>query len=422
MKEVKKSNIILEKPNAKEVKYEELIILIIIFINTNIKKVNNSSNIKKKGAYLNYAKNDMINAIKEIRIEIGHEDIDIHINNIIWENKNIWIITPDRSNKSAIIGKGGWVVGKLREKMGFNQVHVEAESDCMIKRFKMELAFERINEVLAKIYNSDTYNGLAKPLENLESLLEKRMTNIYNFSFIGYINEIKDSNNNGETNNGIINDTNNYNVKTIVALSGGVDSSYSLIVSKYLGFNPIAITVDPGTIVLPKHLKLNIENLCSKLNVEHHYIGLDYTDIINNSLAGNYHPCGRCSKEIDNALLTYAIENKANFIIFGDMLTTGYQSIVEISNNNNINNESNNNKIMKINLPAFLAIGKLEIKELTKEFGVKKVPGFGCPLLHEVQKKHPHMRKFSIQRVLRETRSGALELGEALDLIWSFVK
>ncbi|MGL6298195.1 MAG: ATPase, partial [Methanobacteriaceae archaeon] len=223
---------------------------------------------------MNYTKNDIINAIKEIRIEIGHEDIDIHISNIIWENNNIWIITPDRSDKSAIIGKGGWVVGKLREKMGFNQVHVEAESDFMIKRFKMELAFERVNEVLAKIYNSNTDNGLAKPLENLEALLEKRMTNIYNFSFINYINYINEINdiknkNNGETNNRIIND--NKDVKTIVALSGGVDSSYSLIVAKYLGFNPIAITVDPGTIVLPKHLKYNIENLCSKLNVEHHY-------------------------------------------------------------------------------------------------------------------------------------------------------
>jgi len=42
--------------------------------------------------------------------------------------------------------------------------------------------------------------------------------------------------------------------------------------------------------------------------------------------------------------------------------------------------------------------------------------------LYEVHRKFPHMKKFSIQRILRETRSGALEPGEALDLIWSFYK
>lgn len=424
---------------------------------------------------MDYSKDDIIKAIKEIRIEIGHEDIDINISKLIFDENNnnndsninkrrrrntnninvddtntnnIWIITSDRSDKSSIIGKGGWVVGKLREKLGFNQVHVEAESDFMVKRFKMDLAFERISKVLARIYNTNNnnidgnngnninnkYKNIARPLENLEALLEERMTNIYNFSFNNYINDNynenrynyyynncsyknnNDTNNNKYSNNDVKNDNNGEEeVKTILALSGGVDSSYSLIIAKYLGFNPIAITVDPGTIVLPKHLKYNIENLCSKLNVEHHYIKLDYTDIINNSLAGKYHPCGRCSKEIDNAIHNYASENKANFIIFGDMLSTGYQSIVEID-------DKNNSKIMKINLPAFLSVGKLEIKELTKEFGVKKVPGFGCPLLNEVQKKHPYMRKFSIQRVLRETRAGALEPGEALDLIWSFVK
>ena len=30
------------------------------------------------------------------------------------------------------------------------------------------------------------------------------------------------------------------------------------------------------------------------------------------------------------------------------------------------------------------------------------------------------MKRYSIQRILRETRSGVLEPGEALDLIWSF--
>ena len=43
-------------------------------------------------------------------------------------------------------------------------------------------------------------------------------------------------------------------------------------------------------------------------------------------------------------------------------------------------------------------------------------------VLYEVHKKFPHMKKYSIQRILRETRAGALEVGEALDLIWSFYR
>ncbi len=38
-------------------------------------------------------------------------------------------------------------------------------------------------------------------------------------------------------------------------------------------------------------------------------------------------------------------------------------------------------------------------------------------LIGEVHKKHPHMRRYSIQRVLRETRAGILEPGEGLDQI-----
>lgn len=48
---------------------------------------------------------------------------------------------------------------------------------------------------------------------------------------------------------------------------------------------------------------------------------------------------------------------------------------------------------------------------------MKKIKGYGCPLVVQVHKKYPQYRSFSIQRVLRETRAGILEPGEALDLI-----
>ena len=107
----------------------------------------------------------------------------------------------------------------------------------------------------------------------------------------------------------------------------------------------------------------------------------------------------------------YAKDNEIPIIIFGDMLATGSQCI-------NLQEDS----LYRLNLPASLSVGKQEIKSLIKNYNLNTFKGFGCPLLYEVHRKFPYMKKFSIQRILRETRSGALEPGEALDLIWSFYK
>ena len=72
---------------------------------------------------------------------------------------------------------------------------------------------------------------------------------------------------------------------------------------------------------------------------------------------------------------------------------------------------------MRINLPALFRMEKTEIKNVIINYDVKKIKGYGCPLIVEVHKNHPQYRSFSIQRVLRETRAGILEPGEALDLI-----
>ena len=93
------------------------------------------------------------------------------------------------------------------------------------------------------------------------------------------------------------------------------------------------------------------------------------------------------------------------------MLATGSQCI-------NMQDDS----LYRLNPPASLSVGKQEIKSLIKTCNLKEFKGFGCPLLYEVHRKFPYMKKFSIQRILRETRSGALEPGEALDLIWSFYR
>ena len=282
-----------------------------------------------------YTKEFILDEVNHIREEIGHDKVNISIEEIYFENDEMWIITEDRPDKSA--------------------------------------------------------------LRNLEMTIDYKLANIYSFNFDNFFEDHSFDE--------------SENVEAVVALSGGVDSSFSLILAKKLGFNPVAVTVDPGTIILPKQFKENIKLVTETLGVAHEYIETDYSDVISESFTGKIHPCGRCSKNTGELVKRYAKDNEIPIIIFGDMLATGSQCI-------NMQDDS----LYRLNLPASLSVGKQEIKSLIKNYDLKTFKGFGCPLLYEVHKKFPHMKKFSIQRILRETRSSALEPGEALDLIWSFYR
>lgn len=372
--------------------------------------------IGEKMAYDTKALLDHINGIRK---EIGHEEVNIDIKDVLYDEdvNEMWIITNDRPDKSAIIGKGGWVVGRLREELQINSIHVESYSDFLQKEYRMELSLNKLNSF---VKDNELDYGVFLALNNLIDILKIKLENLYSFNFYKYFKDLDES---------------PYDYfeaekpTAIVALSGGTDSSFSLILAKRLGFNPIAVTVDPGTIVLPKQFRHNIDKLAKELDVPHEYIEVDYGEIIEESFTGRFHPCGRCSKVIEDTVNKYAIQHDIPIVIFGDMLATGSQCINELICNFDENNENNmgdvdeeieNNKIIRLNLPASLSVSKLENKSLTSHYNLNKFKGFGCPLLYEVHKKFPHMKRYSIQRILRETRSGVLEPGEALDLIWSF--
>lgn len=336
---------------------------------------------------MKFEKDDVINRICRIREEIGHQNVTPHIKDIIFyeNNDTMLIITSDRPEKSVVIGKGGWVVGKLKEELNINSIHVEAYPDILLREYKMKLTMDKLKNILKTVKLPDLL-----PLENLCLLLSQRLENMDDFDII--LNEFKNVKE-SSTN------------QAVVALSGGVDSSFSLIIAKLMGFNPIAVTVNPGNIILPKYFRNNVESLSEKLDVKHVYIHVEMDDIIKDSLEGRFHPCGRCSKVIKGVVLDYTKEKKIPFLIYGDLLSTGAQSILI------------DHDIVKINLPAMLSVTKGEIKNIASKYDIFKKGGYGCPLLNEVHKKYPHMRKYSIQRVLRETRAGILEPGEALEMI-----
>ena len=376
-----------------------------------------------------YDKIALLNHINRIRKEIGHEEVDIDIKEVLFDRDTyeMWIITNDRPDKSAIIGKGGWVVGRLREELSVKSIHVESYSDFLQKEYKMNLSLNRLNSFVNNDDKDKLDYGVFLALNNLIDILKIKLDNLYSFDFHTYFKQLDES------------PYGYFEAEkpvAVVALSGGTDSSFSLILAKKLGFNPIAVTVDPGTIVLPKQFKQNIDKLVNDLEVPHEYIEVDYSDLIEESFTGRFHPCGRCSKIIEDTVYKYAIDNDVPIVIFGDMLATGSQCINEQICNFDENKKQigetcenelddvdegvNNHKIIRLNLPASLAVSKLENKSLTSHYNLIKFKGFGCPFLYEVHKKFPHMKKYSIQRILRETRSGVLEPGEALDLIWSF--
>lgn len=375
-----------------------------------------------------YDKVALLNHINRIRKEIGHEEVQIDIKDVLFDRDSyeMWIITSDRPDKSAVIGKGGWVVGRLKEELGIKSIHVESYSDFLQKEYRMNLSLSKLNSFVNE--NKDNLDfGAFLALNNLIDILKIMLDNLYSFNFYKYFKDLDES---------PYNYFESESPTAVVALSGGTDSSFSLILAKKLGFNPIAITVDPGTIVLPKQFKYNIEKLTQDLDVKHEYIEVDYGELIEESFTGRFHPCGRCSKIIEETIYRYAIENDIPMVIFGDMLATGSQCITEQvlnidenetkSDENDVNKLTDvdgridNNKVIRLNLPASLAVSKSENKSLTMHYNLNKFKGFGCPLLYEVHKKFPHMKRYSIQRILRETRSGVLEPGEALDLIWSF--
>ncbi|HEX7467403.1 MAG TPA: ATPase, partial [Methanobacterium sp.] len=282
------------------------------------------------------------------------EKLGFSIEKVIYHEKtrDLIIITPDRPEKSSVIGKGGWVVGRLREELDVNSIHVDAYSDIIIRKYRMDLAMKRLENIVQSIETN-----ISLPLRNLQDLLRLRMDSLGQFNFfINYGSDLEFLKSNKILDNQIRNENISDDNKAIVALSGGVDSSFSLIVAKLMGFDPLTVTVDPGNIILPSYFKNNVENLSKSLNVPHKYIEVDMSSIVKDSIEGRIHPCGKCSKTIEDALLKYTKKSEIPFIIFGDFLATGSQSITSIDG------------FWRINLPAMLSATKGETMSLASYF------------------------------------------------------
>ncbi|WP_456419605.1 hypothetical protein [Methanocaldococcus infernus] len=85
----------------------------------------------------------IVEEINKIREELNLPKVNIDIVKIEEKDNKLVIYTRTRTDKSAIIGPGGWVVGKLRERLGYELIKVEDYTDYL-------LFLERVKEIKEK--------------------------------------------------------------------------------------------------------------------------------------------------------------------------------------------------------------------------------------------------------------------------------
>ncbi len=183
--------------------------------------------------------------------------------------------------------------------------------------------------------------------------------------------------------------------RVALAFSGGVDSTASLKVLRWAGFEVVPITA-----MLPQFDEGTLARIRKEKAVEIEVEG--YEEAMRRLLENKAPVCGRC-----HAMAMKAVEDEAKaegleILVTGDTLSFGLLSIYR------------RNDLTVLNLPAFLALSKRELINLS---GERYRPVFGCSLLWEAFRRAPGIKKFSIERVLREVRAGVLTPDIATALI-----
>ncbi len=67
------------------------------------------------------------------------------------------------------------MVGRLREELNVNSIHVDAYSDIIIRIYRMDLAMKRLENIVQSIETN-----ISLPLRNLQDLLRLRMDSLGN--------------------------------------------------------------------------------------------------------------------------------------------------------------------------------------------------------------------------------------------------
>ncbi|WP_457742470.1 ATPase [Thermococcus sp.] len=183
--------------------------------------------------------------------------------------------------------------------------------------------------------------------------------------------------------------------KVAVAFSAGSDSTATLKILRWAGFNAVPITVK-----LPQMEEETLKKARSEGAIFVEISG--YLEAMKERISKGAPICGLCHSMVIEAVELKAKGIGAKILATGDMLSSGLISIYK------------KNDLVILNLPAFLALDKREIIEIT---GGKYRLSFGCPLLWELFRRAPSTKRLALQRILRETRARALIPEMAIELM-----
>ena len=189
-------------------------------------------------------------------------------------------------------------------------------------------------------------------------------------------------------------------VRVAVAFSAGADSTATLRILRWAGFDAVPITAK-----LPQMSEETLTKARSEGAILIEVPG--YLNAMEELIEKGAPICGRCHSMVMDAVERKAGELGAKILATGDMLSSGLISIYE------------KNGIVILNLPAFLALDKGEIINV---IGGKYDLKFGCPLLWRLFNRAPSTKRLALQRVLRETRAKALTPEMAVRLMMDVLK
>ena len=308
------------------------------------------------------------------------------------ESDFLLVVVPDRPDKSVLLGPSGRVMKMAKKELGVSAMAVRSRTDLMVKRWRVRQALAKARRLLAK-----AGGPLREALKRVAALLEAEAR--YPPRDWPAFEPLEEP-------------------AVVVGFSGGVDSTALLYLATRLGLRPIAATVDAGGWMLPPHARERLEAIVARLGVEHAYVRGNeqvFRRVLLWARQGRRHPCRMCHEQIEEAVISYALERGVPIVAFGDLLPTGRYSIYWL--------RRGGRRLLRLNLMASLALCKSDTRVLARLAGhpVEKLR-FGCPLLGVVHREHEEMRLASIQRVLRETRAGVLEPNQALELVKSIIR
>lgn len=305
--------------------------------------------------YIDKSKEEFLSEIyrivAKIRMELELTTSEITISDFEFkmdsENSNnliLMIYTPTRTDKSLLIGPGGWVVGKLREKLNGS--------------FKENL-----------IIRVESYIDRKKELDAIENsishLREKGLD----------ISSKKDA---------------------LVIIQCEYDLSSIDFINEY--FNPIFITFDLGTALLPHKNRNRIEQVFKDKNLKYEFLshyslnGEQITDAISKN------PCEIICNDLISEMVNYAKNRNIEIVLFNHLNKDyGFRNGIHILN--------------------FLKMFPIKLNSL-----IHKGRSLDCPLLIQSCKRNKITKTFKIKQIVSGVYSGLVEPTEGAEEIIKYLK